>query len=206
MTMEHARTPTDDELVAYAQSKLSTSNKVSFWDSFAEPEIPQSAPVCDYNTGQMADGDVTAPPRMPGGMMELLADIDPSTLGGSNWRFQPLLNQTDDNAWSVTCYIVPPEGERAPHGVPRHHHAEDQVFIVLDGEVRQGNRRFGPGSGMFIPGGSTYGVQYGPQGARYLEIRHSKPADRGYTFADTDGTKWRDVMYPQVATGDAGTK
>ena len=114
----------------------------------------------------------------------------------TNWRFQPLLNHTDDEGWSVTCYIVPPESERKPYAVPRHYHEEDQVFIVLEGEVRQGNRRFGPGSGMFVPAGSTYGVQYGPEGARYLEIRHGKPSERKFTFVDEDAETWRETMYP----------
>ena len=196
----------EQALAAYAARKVSTSSKVSFWDTYAEPEIPlalaASGVVSDYNTGQMADGDVSAPARAPGFPAELLAGIDFRDAPKPTWRFQPLLNQTDDNAWSVTCYIVPPETERSPHSVPRHHHVEDQVFIVLEGEVRQGNRRFGPGSGMFVPGGSTYGVQYGPEGARYLEIRHGKPSDRGFTFADHDPEKWLEAMWPEK-TGPA---
>lgn len=203
MTKKSADETATEALVAYATNKLSTSRKVSFWDSFAEPEIPvalaQAGVVSDYNTGQMADGDVSAPATAPGFPAELLAGIDWSNTPESTWRFQPLLNQTDDNGWSVTCYIVPPEGERSPHGVPRHFHEEDQVFVVLEGEVRQGNRRFGPGSGMFVPAGNTYGVQYGPEGARYLEIRHGKPADRRFTFVDDDPDKWRQAMWPATS-------
>jgi mannose-6-phosphate isomerase-like protein (cupin superfamily) len=177
---------------------------VSFWDTYAEPEVPlalaDAGVVADYNTGQMADGDVAARAKVPGFPAELLAGIDWNDTPRPTWRFQPLLNQTDDNGWSVTCYIVPPEGERSPHGVPRHYHEEDQVFVVLEGEVRQGNRRFGPGSGMFVPAGSTYGVQYGPEGARYLEIRHGKPSERGFTFVDTDPEKWVQAMWPDRAT------
>jgi mannose-6-phosphate isomerase-like protein (cupin superfamily) len=200
--VESGNGQSNDEFVAYAKSKLSTSRKVSFWDTYAEPEIPQelaaNGVVADYNTGQMADGDVSAPAKAPGFPPELLASIDWSVARPTNWKFQPLLNQTDDNAWSVTCYIVPPESERRPYAVPRHYHEEDQVFIVLEGEVRQGNRRFGPGSGMFVPAGNTYGVQYGPEGARYLEIRHSKPSDRRFTFVDEDGEKWSETMWPST--------
>jgi mannose-6-phosphate isomerase-like protein (cupin superfamily) len=203
LTTESKDAPTVDELVAYATSKLSTSRKVSFWDTHAEPEIPvelaAAGVVADYNTGQMADGDVSARATMPGFPPTLLAGIDWTDTPTTNWHFQPLLNQTDDNAWSVTCYVVGPEGERSPHGVPRHYHEEDQVFIVLEGEVRQGNRRFGPGSGMFVPAGNTYGVQYGPEGARYLEIRHGKPANRKFTFVDEDPAKWRHAMWPSAS-------
>lgn len=189
-----------DALVAYASSKLSTSRKVSFWDTYEEPEIPlelaDQGVVSDYNTGQMAEGDVSTRAKVPGFPPALLAGLDFTDSPRSTWRFQPLLNQTDDNGWSVTCYIVPPESERSPHGVPRHYHDEDQVFVVLEGEVRQGSRRFGPGSGMFIPAGNTYGVQYGPEGARYLEIRHGKPSDRRFSFVDEDPEKWRQVMWP----------
>jgi len=202
--MQDEEGQTTDALTAYAAGKLSTSSKVSFWDSYAEPEIPLDLAargvVSDYNTGQMADGDVSAPAKAPGFPDGLLEGIDWADSPAPNWRFQPLLNQTDDNGWSVTCYIVPPEAERSPHGVPRHYHAEDQVFVVLEGEVRQGNRRFGPGSGMFVPAGNTYGVQYGPEGARYLEIRHGKPADRGFTFVDTDPQKWVQAMWPEKAS------
>jgi mannose-6-phosphate isomerase-like protein (cupin superfamily) len=200
MTTEHADEPSTEALVEYATKKLTTSSKVSFWDTYAEPEIPlklaDAGVVADYNTGQMADGDVSRHAKAPGFPEALLAGLDFSNAPEPTWRFQPLLNQTDDNGWSVTCYIVPPEAERSPHGVPRHHHEEDQVFVVLEGEVRQGNRRFGPGSGMFVPAGSTYGVQYGPEGARYLEIRHGKPAERRFTFADEDPEKWRQIMWP----------
>jgi len=191
---------TNEDLVAYASGKLSTSRKVSFWDTYAEPEIPlelaDQGVVADYNTGQMADGDVSARSVMPSFPPGVLEQLDFREAPRPTWRFQPLLNQTDDEGWSVTCYIVPPEGERSPDGVPRHYHEEDQVFVVLEGEVRQGSRRFGPGSGMFVPGGSTYAVQYGPQGARYLEIRHGKPADRRFTFVDEDPERWRQAMWP----------
>jgi hypothetical protein len=53
---------------------------------------------------------------------------------------------------------------------------------------------------MFIPAGSTYGVQYGPDGARYLEIRHGKPSDRGYSFAEESSEKFRQVMWPSAAS------
>jgi hypothetical protein len=49
---------------------------------------------------------------------------------------------------------------------------------------------------MFVPAGNTYGVQYGPEGARYLEIRHGKPADRRFTFVDEDADKWTQTMWP----------
>jgi mannose-6-phosphate isomerase-like protein (cupin superfamily) len=208
MTTSSEQEQAIDALVAYAEGKLSTSSKVSFWDTYAEPEVPLALAddgiVADYNTGQMTDGDVAARATAPALPPELLAGIDWKDTPRPTWRFQPLLNQTDDNGWSVTCYIVPPEGERSPHGVPRHHHEEDQVFVVLEGEVRQGNRRFGPGSGMFVPAGSTYGVQYGPEGARYLEIRHGKPSERRFTFADEDPEKWERTMWPErgAATSD----
>ena len=208
MSMTTERQQSEEELVAYAKRKVSTSRKVSFWDTFAEPEIPQelaaTGVVSDYNTGQMADGDVSARATAPGFPPSLLAGIDWSDMPQTNWRFQPLLNQTDDNGWSVTCYIVPPESERKPYAVPRHYHEEDQVFIVLEGEVRQGNRRFGPGSGMFVPAGNTYGVQYGPEGARYLEIRHGKPSERRFTFVDEDANTWRETMYPSASSPAGG--
>jgi hypothetical protein len=53
---------------------------------------------------------------------------------------------------------------------------------------------------MFVPAGNTYGVQYGPEGARYLEIRHGKPSDRRFTFVDEDAAKWREIMDPPASS------
>jgi quercetin dioxygenase-like cupin family protein len=55
--------------------------------------------------------------------------------------------------------------------VDRHKHNVAQIVVVLEGELRQGNRTFGPGQGYYTPAGAPYAVQVGPQGVKLVEFR-----------------------------------
>ncbi|MBV9660934.1 MAG: hypothetical protein JO337_07230 [Acidimicrobiales bacterium] len=55
--------------------------------------------------------------------------------------------------------------------IPRHKHNVAQIVIVVEGELRQGNRRFGPGEGYYTPAEGPYAVQAGPEGVKVLEFR-----------------------------------
>jgi quercetin dioxygenase-like cupin family protein len=66
------------------------------------------------------------------------------------------------------------EMKLAPNfSLPRHHHNLDQLVLVLEGEARQGNRRFHAGDGYFTPAFTPYSTSAGPDGCRLLEIRHT---------------------------------
>ncbi len=52
-----------------------------------------------------------------------------------------------------------------------HAHAEDEIIYVLEGELRIGRKRLGPGASVFVAGNTLYGFRSGPQGVRFLNFR-----------------------------------
>lgn len=80
--------------------------------------------------------------------------------------FQPLVVQPEANGFSLVAYRFAPN-----HTTPRHYHDGDQIVFVLEGEVRLGNRKLGPGTGYFTAAGQTYSITAGPEGARIMEFR-----------------------------------
>lgn len=55
--------------------------------------------------------------------------------------------------------------------IPRHKHDVAQIVLVVEGELRQGNRTFGVGQGYYTPPEGAYAVQAGPKGVKVLEFR-----------------------------------
>lgn len=55
----------------------------------------------------------------------------------------------------------------------RHCHAAygDCLYYIIAGELRMGERRLGPGSGMFVPNYHPYRFTAGPAGVELLEFR-----------------------------------
>jgi quercetin dioxygenase-like cupin family protein len=57
---------------------------------------------------------------------------------------------------------------------PLHHHPQEQITVVLDGEIAfsaGGERRtLGAGEWSVVPGGVPHGVTAGPAGARFLAV------------------------------------
>ena len=45
------------------------------------------------------------------------------------------------------------------------------MIYILEGEIIFGNRSFGPGSTISIPGNTLYGFRAGPEGLRFLNFR-----------------------------------
>lgn len=56
--------------------------------------------------------------------------------------------------------------------VPRHSHDTDCMYYIQTGTASMGERTLGPGDSVFIPGGTVYTFQGGPEGCQLLEIRH----------------------------------
>ena len=54
--------------------------------------------------------------------------------------------------------------------VPRHRHGADQIVIVREGSLWQGNRELRAGAGFFTPAGAAYGFRAGPEGATFHEF------------------------------------
>jgi hypothetical protein len=78
------------------------------------------------------------------------------------------------------------ESRLAPSFVlPRHHHSIDQLVLILDGELRQGNRSFGAGDGYYSPAFTPYANSAGPEGVRFVEVRKD-PIETIETWWDED--------------------
>ena len=54
--------------------------------------------------------------------------------------------------------------------VPPHRHGRDQIVLVVEGSLWQGNRELTSGSGFFTPAGTTYSFSAGPNGAKFHEF------------------------------------
>jgi hypothetical protein len=67
---------------------------------------------------------------------------------------QALVNHVEDAGQSMLM------NRHAPGAVQRvHSHDVDQILVVLDGTLWQGNRSFPPGAGFFTPKGKRYGFR-----------------------------------------------
>ncbi len=64
--------------------------------------------------------------------------------------------------WFKSGYVLPP-----------HSHDGDCLYYVLGGELRMGSRVLRRGDGMFIPAGSGYTYEAGPEGVEVLEFRNA---------------------------------
>src|SRR5438093_4238382 len=47
-----------------------------------------------------------------------------------------------------------------------HSHDEDEIILVVEGELRAGSHVVGPGGSMYVSGGTVYSFRAGPEGLR----------------------------------------
>jgi quercetin dioxygenase-like cupin family protein len=52
-----------------------------------------------------------------------------------------------------------------------HAHVEDEIIVVLEGQLRFGARTLDPGSSVMVPGGTLYAFVAGPDGCTFLNFR-----------------------------------
>ena len=52
-----------------------------------------------------------------------------------------------------------------------HSHDADELIYILEGSMQLGNRTVGPGTSLFIAGGTFYGFSAGPDGLQILNFR-----------------------------------
>jgi hypothetical protein len=67
---------------------------------------------------------------------------------------------------------------------PRHKHDTNCIYYVLAGELKLGNASAGPGEGVFVPEGTVYSIEAGPQGLEVLEFRTDTKFNVFYTGND----------------------
>jgi hypothetical protein len=89
---------------------------------------------------------------------------------------------------------------REAHRGPSHSHSEDEIIFLVDGSVRMGAHRYGPGTALSIPGGVRYAFEGVAGGHRFLNFRtgvsYQTSAGRPpllETAATRDGTYVGDV-------------
>jgi quercetin dioxygenase-like cupin family protein len=70
---------------------------------------------------------------------------------GPTMSIQALVNQIEDDGHSMLMVHHAPGYFQAEHS-----HDVDQIVVVIEGTLTQGNRRFGPGMGFFTPKGRHY--------------------------------------------------
>ena len=52
-----------------------------------------------------------------------------------------------------------------------HSHDEDEIILVVEGELHAGSHVVGPGGSMYVPGGTVYAFRAGPAGLRFFNFR-----------------------------------
>jgi len=151
-----------------------TSRKTTFFDA-------EEIPFFDPTEGNTADlNQIYDLPEQ----VRQKVDLN-EYLGHGTIQIQVLLNQTDDNGYSLQAVKYP-----AHAYIPRHHHGVDQVVLVLEGELYQGKKVVRAGSGYFTPAGHPYAVKAGPEGVRLVEFRHS-PLNFSTEWDEDDPDRWK---------------
>lgn len=72
------------------------------------------------------------------------------------------------------CRIQLLEVTAPPNDQPRgkaHHHSEDEIILLLEGELSMGAHHFSPISALSIPGDVRYALVGGPDGHRFVNFR-----------------------------------
>jgi hypothetical protein len=96
------------------------------------------------------------------------------------------------------------------HDTPVHSHSEDEVIVVLDGEIVLGRRGYGPGTAIAIARETLYGFRSGEQGLVFINFRpHSPvyvPGDRTRETVDERAFFLARMPAPQPVTIASGAR
>ncbi|EJL27475.1 hypothetical protein [Novosphingobium sp. AP12] len=68
-----------------------------------------------------------------------------------------------------------PTLEEAARGI--HSHSEDEVIVVLSGQMRLGPKLVGPGTALAIAADTLYSFTAGPEGLSFINFRARRPGD-----------------------------
>jgi hypothetical protein len=71
-----------------------------------------------------------------------------------------------------TTPMTPEEEKRGVHS-----HSEDEIIFVVDGEIKLGNRLYGPGTAVAIAADTLYSFTTGPEGLSFINFRAGTPGD-----------------------------
>jgi quercetin dioxygenase-like cupin family protein len=59
--------------------------------------------------------------------------------------------------------------------VPLHSHSADEIIFVTAGEIKLGNRCYGPGTALAIAANTVYGFEAAPKGLSFVNFRAASP-------------------------------
>jgi quercetin dioxygenase-like cupin family protein len=96
---------------------------------------------------------------------------DPATGGGMSLVY----------LWFKSGYVLPP-----------HSHNGDCLYYVIGGELRIGAQLLGKGDGMFVPAGTAYSYEAGPEGVEVLEFRNA--TQFSIQLKGNEGGRWDRVV------------
>lgn len=73
----------------------------------------------------------------------------------------------------------PPPEQVAPFDAEAgvHCHTEDEVIFVVAGDIRLGNKLYGPGTAIGIAANTYYGFNPGPSGLKFINFRPGLPSE-----------------------------
>lgn len=97
-----------------------------------------------------------------------------------------------------TCDIWLHENDfyHADYEVPVHSHTEDEIIFVRAGQMRLGNKLYGPGTTLAIAANTKYGFKAGPDGLSFVNFRVGSPshvnADGSHIM--DEGELWRKAV------------
>lgn len=91
----------------------------------------------------------------------------------------------DCGSYNILQTKVPPG-----FNLPRHRHNTDQLVFVMQGSAMQGNKEMGVGEGWCTPAGNPYGIQAGPEGLIWLEVRTTPLSKLTTEWLETDPARW----------------
>lgn len=145
----------------------------------------------------------------PGGNVHLLpADRAPRSdaLGGVVGLGGTIYADADCGTCALWLHEnrFPPVAVRSSAGEPGvHAHSEDEIIVVIDGEIRLGEKLFGRGTAIMIAADTLYSFTAGPGGLAFINFRGGKPGDirfaSGQSMSETQ--YWRERLpRPQYLT------
>ncbi|WP_143084763.1 hypothetical protein [Novosphingobium sp. CF614] len=86
------------------------------------------------------------------------------------------------------AFLTPETERRSPHS-----HTEDEIIFVTAGQMKLGNRLYGPGTALAVSAETMYSFNPGPEGLSFINFRAATPGDirraDGNSSSETGG--WR---------------
>lgn len=114
--------------------------------------------------GQIEFSSADGPLRRIGDVVndELRAKLDAGELDSQS-RMHHL---GSDDRLQMFEVVAPPGARFNPHS-----HDEDEIILVVEGELRAGSHVVRAGESMYVAGGTVYAFRAGPDGLRFFNFR-----------------------------------